>query len=396
MTRLLLLRHGESEWNALGRWQGWADPPLSPEGQDQARVAGRLLRPEGFTAVAASDLQRARVTAEVAASELGLSHRVLIEPGLREYDVGEWSGLTRPEIEARWPGALEAWRHGRLSATPGGETRKAFAARIMAAVERVAATDSAGPVLVITHGGVITTLERLLGADQRRLAHLVGRWLESSPGRLHARDAVFLFEPDAGREAAARRRPPEAAEGEGTELTEVCEFQASRPGAGTLPSGTVKKVEVVRSPRRRKTVQAREVNGVLRVSIPATMTKADEAHWVAEMLRRMERRSSANGGALARRAEHLATRYHLRRPASIRWVENQEWRWGSCTPADGSVRISTRLAGEPGWVLDYVIIHELAHLHVARHDAAFWALVNRYPQAERARGFLIARGLEPA
>jgi predicted metal-dependent hydrolase len=158
----------------------------------------------------------------------------------------------------------------------------------------------------------------------------------------------------------------------------------------------VKKVEVVRSPRRRKTVQAREVNGVLRVSIPATMTKADEAHWVAEMLRRMERRSSANNGALSRRAEHLATRYHLRRPTSIRWVGNQEWRWGSCTPADGSVRISTRLAGEPGWVLDYVIIHELAHLHVARHDAAFWALVNRYPQAERARGFLIARGLEPA
>src|ERR1700674_2821219 len=111
------------------------------------------------------------------------------------------------------------------------------------------------------------------------------------------------------------------------------------------------KVEVVRSPRRRKTVQAREVNGVLRVSIPASMTKADEDHWVAEMLRRMGRRKATDGVDLVRRAEHLAARYRLRRPASIRWVDNQEWRWGSCTPADGAVRISSRLAGEPSWVL---------------------------------------------
>ncbi len=156
------------------------------------------------------------------------------------------------------------------------------------------------------------------------------------------------------------------------------------------------KVEVVRSPRRRKTVQARQVNGVLRVSIPATMTKADEEHWVKEMIRRMERRAATAGVDLVRRAEQLAARYRLRRPASIAWVNNQEWRWGSCTPADGAIRISSRLAAEPPWVLDYVIVHELAHLHIPRHDAAFWALVNRYPKAERARGFLIARGLEPA
>lgn len=125
------------------------------------------------------------------------------------------------------------------------------------------------------------------------------------------------------------------------------------------------------------------------------MTKADEEHWVAEMIRRMERRAATDGVDLVRRAEHLAARYRLRRPDSITWVNNQEWRWGSCTPADGAIRISSRLAGEPGWVLDYVIVHELAHLHVPRHDSAFWALVNRYPRAERARGFLIARGLEP-
>jgi predicted metal-dependent hydrolase len=156
------------------------------------------------------------------------------------------------------------------------------------------------------------------------------------------------------------------------------------------------KVEVVRSPRRRKTVQAREVNGVIRVSIPATMTKADEERWVQEMLRRMDRRAATGAVDLERRAHQLAARYRLSRPASIDWSDHQEWRWGSCTPAQGTVRISSRLAPEPGWVLDYVIVHELAHLDVPRHDDRFWKLVNRYPLAERARGFLIARGLEPA
>lgn len=155
------------------------------------------------------------------------------------------------------------------------------------------------------------------------------------------------------------------------------------------------KVEVVRSARRRKTVQAREIDGVLRVSIPASMTRADEEHWVAEMVRRMERRSSVTGIDLRSRADRLAARHRLPRADSIRWADNQVWRWGSCTPADGTIRISSRLAKEPAWVLDYVIVHELAHLAVPRHDARFWALVNRYPRAERARGFLMARGLEP-
>jgi predicted metal-dependent hydrolase len=153
------------------------------------------------------------------------------------------------------------------------------------------------------------------------------------------------------------------------------------------------KVEVVRSARRRKTVQAREVGGVLRVSIPAGMTVADEERWVAEMVRRMERRSATDGIDLAARAEALADRYGLAKPQAIRWVDNQEWRWGSCTPSDRTIRISSRLVGEPGWVLDYVIVHELAHLSAPRHDNRFWTLVRRYPRAERAHGFLMARGL---
>ncbi|MGH9093556.1 MAG: M48 metallopeptidase family protein, partial [Acidimicrobiales bacterium] len=82
-------------------------------------------------------------------------------------------------------------------------------------------------------------------------------------------------------------------------------------------------------------------------------------------------------------------------PASIAWSDRQEWRWGSCTPAHGSVRISSRLAREPQWVLDYVIVHELAHLAEPGHGRRFWRLVERYPLTERARGFLIARALEP-
>ena len=155
-------------------------------------------------------------------------------------------------------------------------------------------------------------------------------------------------------------------------------------------------VEVIRSPRRRKTVQARKVGGVLRVSIPAAMSKADEERHVAEMVRRMERRSESSTVDLAARAAALAESHGMPLPTSIRWVDNQEWRWGSCTPSDGTIRISTRLAAEPGWVLDYVIMHELAHLVVPGHGSGFWLLVGRYPRTERARGFLMARGLEHA
>ena len=153
-------------------------------------------------------------------------------------------------------------------------------------------------------------------------------------------------------------------------------------------------VEVVRSANRRKTIQAREVDGVLRVAIPASMTKAEEEHWVGEMLRRVEQRKAWAQTDLAERAEQLARRYGLPLPTSVRWVDTMGSRWGSCTPVDGTIRISDRLSTFPGWVLDYVLVHELAHLQVPRHGPEFWALVNRYPRTERARGFLIAKDLE--
>jgi predicted metal-dependent hydrolase len=148
-------------------------------------------------------------------------------------------------------------------------------------------------------------------------------------------------------------------------------------------------VEVVRSRRRRRTVQAEQVGDVVRVSIPAVMTKAEEAHWVEVMVKRFERRRAAAEHDLAGRADALAARYDLPRPASIEWVSNQNRRWGSCTPVDRSVRISDRLARFPMWVLDYVVVHELAHLAEPGHGKAFHALVDRYPKAERARGFLM-------
>lgn len=153
-------------------------------------------------------------------------------------------------------------------------------------------------------------------------------------------------------------------------------------------------VEVVRSARRRKTVEARMVDGILKVHVPAGMSEDDEHRWVSEMVGRIERRRSAERIDLAARAGALARRYDLELPASIRWVDNQESRWGSCTPASRTIRISSKLGREPAWVIDYVIVHELAHLSVHGHGPRFWQLVGRYPLAERARGFLMARGLD--
>jgi len=154
-------------------------------------------------------------------------------------------------------------------------------------------------------------------------------------------------------------------------------------------------IEVVRSARRRKTVQAREVDGRLRVSIPAAMTAAEEARWVGEMQRRFARRTAALEVDVEARARDLARAHDLPVAASVRWVENQHARWGSCSPAQRAIRVTSRLGQFPSWVLDYVLVHELAHLVEANHSPAFWSLVGRYPLAERARGYLLAKGGEP-
>ena len=158
-----------------------------------------------------------------------------------------------------------------------------------------------------------------------------------------------------------------------------------------VPAATHFVVEVTRSAKRRKTVGARLVGGVLRIALPSWMSKAEEAHWVAEMSARFARKLSADRLHLAERAAALSRRHDLPVPGSIRWVDDMRTRWGSCTPAAGTVRISTGLASFPDWVVDYVIVHELAHLVVAGHSDEFWRLVFRYPKAERAIGYLIAK-----
>lgn len=150
-------------------------------------------------------------------------------------------------------------------------------------------------------------------------------------------------------------------------------------------------VRVVRSKNRRKTVDARIVDGVIEVRVPARMSKKDEHVYVAELVERLEKREFEKAVDVEARARMLAKRYDLPVPASIRFVDNQQSRWGSCSIETREIRLSSRLANYPSWVLDYVIVHELAHLVVAGHDAKFHALVARFPHAERARGYLHAK-----
>jgi predicted metal-dependent hydrolase len=152
-------------------------------------------------------------------------------------------------------------------------------------------------------------------------------------------------------------------------------------------------VEVRRSRRRRSTVAAYREDERIVVMIPARMSRAEEQEWVATMLARLERserRRRPSDSALVRRARDLNARYLDGKAVAVtvRWVDNQNSRWGSCTPADRAIRLSRRLEGMPSWVIDYVLVHELAHLIEVGHTARFWAMVDRYPKAERAKGFL--------
>ncbi|CAL9305787.1 hypothetical protein SUDANB25_03997 [Streptomyces sp. SudanB25_2051] len=152
-------------------------------------------------------------------------------------------------------------------------------------------------------------------------------------------------------------------------------------------------VEVRRSSRRRRTVSAYREGDRTIVLIPARMSEAEERRWVGVMLDKLaaqESRRRPGDSELAERAERLSGQYlgGRAKPASVRWVTNQNTRWGSCTPAEGSIRLSHRLQGMPEYVVDYVLLHELAHLLVPGHGPDFWRLLEAYPRTERARGYL--------
>ena len=194
--RLLLLRHGQSTWNADGKWQGQADPPLSPLGEEQARDAARRLTPGQFSRIVASNLQRAHRTAEILAESLRLP--VEVDPELREIDVGDWEGLTRAEINERAPGALADWSEGRSESTPGGELRKHLTDRARAALLRAAAASSPGDkLLLVSHGALIRNLDRALGLQPQGIGNLAGRWDEADAGGLLApAELVSLADPE--------------------------------------------------------------------------------------------------------------------------------------------------------------------------------------------------------
>jgi predicted metal-dependent hydrolase len=191
-----------------------------------------------------------------------------------------------------------------------------------------------------------------------------------------------------------RHAVPAARAGRGTDGT-TAGGAAGRPDLAGRPADTGI-VEVRRSARRRRTVTAYREKGRTVVLIPAAFSPAEERRWVAQMVAKLqtreERRRRSLGGddELMTRARALSAAHldGLAEPVSVRWVDNQNRRWGSCTPADRSIRLSSRLRSMPEYVVDYVLVHELAHLLEPGHDERFWALVARYPRAERARGFL--------
>lgn len=152
-------------------------------------------------------------------------------------------------------------------------------------------------------------------------------------------------------------------------------------------------IEVRRSRQRRRTVSAYRQGSRTIVLIPARFSAKEERDWVAAMIRRLaagDKRRRPSDDQLSSRAADLSRRYlgGLAKPVSVAWVTNQTSRWGSCTPADGTIRVSARVKGMPAWVLDYVILHELTHLLQPSHGGEFWSLLEAYPRTERARGYL--------
>ena len=176
MATILLVRHGETDWNRERRWQGHADPPLNEHGRAQARALADRLAADGIGAVYASDLRRARETAHIVAERLALP--VAADPRLREVDVGEWSGLTHPEIEERFPESFRRWQRYDGPGWERGETYEEMGRRVVEALVEIAAKHGDERVLVVTHGGPIRALgaaiDGLSHMDARRSAGVVG------------------------------------------------------------------------------------------------------------------------------------------------------------------------------------------------------------------------------
>jgi broad specificity phosphatase PhoE len=189
---VLIVRHAPSTWNDEGRWQGRADPPLSSAGTTMATAAARRVGQVDL--VVTSDLMRAVQTGRL----LVPGAEEVVVPALGEYDVGEWSGMNRDEIAHRWPAEMAAFEAGRLEAPPGGEDRRSFDRRVLAAVDLVVnLIHSYQPesVLIVTHAGVVRSLGRQLGAEDRHIGHLCGFESRAEEGGLALGSRVCLLDP---------------------------------------------------------------------------------------------------------------------------------------------------------------------------------------------------------
>ena len=174
---------------------------------------------------------------------------------------------------------------------------------------------------------------------------------------------------------------------------------AQQAGLAPAPASASPRIEVRRSARRKRTVTAYREGDAIVVLVPRRMPRAAERAFVDDLVRKVLAREAKaapprTDPELMARAVELSRRYleprlgRELRPGGVIWVTNQHQRWGSCTPTTGVIRLSHRLQPMPAWVVDYVLLHELAHLVEPRHSAAFWRLVQVYPQAERAKGYL--------
>ena len=188
VKRVLIIRHGQSEWNAQGRWQGQADPPLTDLGEHQAHSAIETLSGFGIEALATSALERANRTGTIIASGLNLS-TPLIDDRLNERSAGEWSGLTKVEIEEAWPGYL-----ANRDRPPNYESDEALLPRITEGITQVAEALDGETLAIVAHGGVIYMLESSRGRPFERISNLGSLWLEVSPEQIVLGERVELID----------------------------------------------------------------------------------------------------------------------------------------------------------------------------------------------------------
>ena len=189
MPKLLIVRHGQSEWNALGRWQGQADPPLTEVGENQAKKATNKLGL--FDSIVASPLQRAKNTASIISEITGV-RPVTTEVDLMERDAGPWQGLTRIEIEKGWPGFLDSGQR-----PDGYESNRDLLLRIFAVLRKISESSRiSDSILIVSHAGIVHALENLHDQPSMKVPNLGGRWVEFVEDELTMGKKVSLITED--------------------------------------------------------------------------------------------------------------------------------------------------------------------------------------------------------